>query len=39
MIKAYCDSSFVEKLGIAGIGIIIDYGTRRKLVSNWIKTK
>ena len=39
MIKAYCDSSFDEKLGIAGIGIIIDYGTKRKLVSNWIKAQ
>ena len=39
MIKAYCDSSFDEKLGIAGIGIVIEKGCKRKLVSNWISAK
>lgn len=36
-IKAYCDSSFDEKRGIAGIGIVIDNGSKRRVVSNWIK--
>ncbi len=39
MIKAYCDSSFDEKLGIAGVGIIIDDGNKRRLVSNWISAR
>ena len=39
MIKAYCDSSFDEKLGVAGIGIVIEKGCKRKLVSNWISAK
>ena len=37
MIKAYCDSSFDEKRGIAGIGVIVEDGSKRRLVSNWIK--
>jgi len=39
MIKAYCDSSFDEKKGIAGIGVIIENGTKRKLISNWINAR
>ncbi len=39
MMKAYCDSSFDEKKGIAGIGIVIENGTKRRLVSNWIKAR
>lgn len=39
MIKAYCDSSFDEKRGIAGIGIVIENGSKRRVVSNWIKVK
>lgn len=39
MIKAYCDSSFDEKNGIAGIGIVIENGSKRRVVSNWIKVK
>ena len=38
-IKAYCDSSFDEKRGIAGIGIVIDNGSKRRVVSNWIKAQ
>ena len=37
--KAYCDSSFDEKKGIAGIGIVIENGTKRRLISNWIKAR
>lgn len=36
-IKAYCDSSFDEKRGIAGIGVVIENGSKRRVVSNWIK--
>ena len=36
-IKAYCDSSYDEKRGIAGIGVVIENGTKRRVVSNWIK--
>lgn len=39
MIKAYCDSSFDEKRGIAGIGIVIENGSKRRIVSNWVKVK
>lgn len=39
MIKAYCDSSFDDKNGIAGIGIVIENGSKRRVVSNWIKVK
>ena len=37
MIKAYCDSSFDEKRGIAGIGVIIEKGSKRRLISTWIR--
>lgn len=37
--KAYCDSSYDEKRGIAGIGIVIDNGSKRRVVSNWIKAQ
>ena len=39
MIKAYCDSSFDDKLGIAGIGIIVENGAKRKIVSSWVKAR
>ena len=39
MIKAYCDSSFDEKQGIAGIGVIVEDGSKRRMVSNWIKAR
>ena len=39
MIKAYCDSSFDDKCGIAGIGIIIDNGIKRKLFSVWMQAR
>lgn len=39
MIKAYCDSSFDEKRGIAGIGIVIENGSKRRIVSHWVKVK
>lgn len=38
-IKAYCDSSFDEKRKIAGIGIVVDDGSKRRIVSNWIKAQ
>lgn len=38
-IKAYCDSSFDEKRGIAGIGVVIEDGEKRRVVSNWIKAQ
>ncbi len=36
MIKAYCDSSFDSQKGIAGIGIIVEDGSKRRVFSNWI---
>lgn len=36
-IKCYCDSSYDERKGIAGIGVVIENGTKRRVVSNWIK--
>ena len=38
-IKAYCDSSFDDKRGVAGIGIVIENGEKRRVVSNWIKAQ
>lgn len=35
--KAYCDSSYDEKSKIAGIGVVIVNGSKRRVVSNWIK--
>ncbi len=34
--KAFCDSSFDEKKGVAGIGIVVCDGQKRKVYSNWI---
>lgn len=34
--RAYCDASFDEKKGIAGIGITIINGQKRRTVSNWM---
>lgn len=39
MIKAYCDSSYDDKRGIAGIGVVIENGEKRRVVSNWIKAR
>lgn len=39
MIKAYCDSSFDDKKGIAGIGITIIDGQKRRTICNWIKCR
>jgi len=37
--KVYCDSSFDEKTKIAGIGITIIDGQKRRTFSNWIKAR
>ena len=39
MMKAYCDSSFDDRTGVAGIGIVVCDGTKRRLVSNWITAR
>ena len=39
MIKAYCDSSFDSQKGIAGIGILVEDGSKRRVFSNWITAK
>lgn len=39
MIKAYCDSSFDNQRGIAGIGVIVEDGSKRRVFSNWITAK
>lgn len=39
MIKAYTDSSYDEKRKIAGIGIVIEKGQKRKITSTWIKAQ
>lgn len=39
MIKCYTDSSFDEKKGIAGVGVVIENGSKRRVVSNWIKAQ
>lgn len=36
-IKAYADSSYDEHKGVAGIGIVIICGEKRKVYSAWIK--
>ena len=36
MIKAFCDSSYDERKGIAGIGVIVQDGQKRRVYSNWI---
>lgn len=38
-VKAYCDSSYDEKRGIAGIGVVIYNGSKRSVVANWIKAQ
>ena len=35
--KAFTDSSYDEKLGVAGIGVVIQNGQKRKVYSTWIK--
>ena len=35
--KSYCDSSYDEKRGIAGIGVVIEDGSKRRVVSTWIE--
>lgn len=37
--KAYCDASFDDKKCIAGIGITIIDGQKRRMYSSWIKAK
>lgn len=37
--QVYCDSSFDEKRHIAGIGITIIDGQKRRTFSNWIKAR
>lgn len=37
--KAYCDSSFDQKHKIAGIGVIIVEGEKRRSFSNYIKAR
>ena len=39
MIKAYCDSSYDEKRCIAGIGVIIEKGAKKRLISTWIRAQ
>ena len=36
---AYCDSSFDDKRGVAGIGIVIQDGEKQRIFSNWIHCK
>ncbi len=35
--KAFCDSSYDERKGIAGIGVVVQDGQKRKVYSNWIR--
>ena len=37
--KAYCDSSFSEKDGVAGIGVTVIDGEKRRVYSNWIRAR
>ena len=37
--KAYCDSSYDDKRKIAGVGVVIEDGSKRRVVSNWIKAQ
>ena len=37
MIKAYCDSSFDERLNVAGIGVVIREGEKERVYSTWTK--
>ena len=37
--KAYCDSSFSEKDGVAGIGVTVIDGQKRRVYSNWIRAR
>ncbi|MEE0060522.1 MAG: RNase H family protein [Acutalibacteraceae bacterium] len=36
MLKAWVDSSFDEKLKIAGIGVVLQDGYNQQVISNWI---
>lgn len=36
-IKCFCDCSYDEKRGIAGIGVVVCNGEKRRMYSNWIK--
>lgn len=38
-IIAYADSSFDERLNIAGIGIMIKKGEKERVYSTWIKAQ
>jgi ribonuclease HI len=37
--KAYCDSSFDERNGVAGIGVTVIDGQKRRVYSNWIRAR
>jgi len=37
MMKVYCDSSYDERNNVAGIGITIENGQKRRTYSTWIK--
>lgn len=37
--KAYCDSSYDQAKGIAGIGVTVIDGEKRRVYSNWIKAR
>lgn len=37
--KAYCDSSYDEKRRMAGIGIVIQDGNKRRTYSNWVPAR
>ena len=36
-IKAYCDSSFDDKRGVAGIGVVVEDGLKRRVYSTYTK--
>ncbi len=37
MLKAYCDSSFDDRLSVAGIGVVIREGEKERVYSTWLK--
>lgn len=39
MMKVYCDSSFDDRRGIAGIGVTIVDGEKRRTYSSWIRAR
>lgn len=39
MIKCWVDSSFDDKRGIVGLGIVIQDGNKRRTYSNWVRAR